>query len=49
MPYDSLEEWDGVGDGREVEEGGNICKPLTDLSCCMGRNQHDIVKQLSSN
>ena len=30
MPYGSLEEWDGAGDGREVEEGGNTYKPLTD-------------------
>ena len=35
MPYDSLEEWDGAGDGREVEEGGNTCKPLTDSHCCL--------------
>ena len=24
MLYDSLEGWDGVGDGREVQEGGDI-------------------------
>ena len=28
----SLEGWDGVGDGREVQEGGDICIPMTD-SC----------------
>ena len=29
---DNLEEWDGVGGGREVQGGGNICPPITD-SC----------------
>jgi len=24
--------WDGVGDGRELQEGGDICIPMTD-SC----------------
>ena len=28
----NLEEWDGEGDEREVQEGGNICIPMTD-SC----------------
>ena len=30
----NLEGWDGVGDGREesVQEGGDICTPMTD-SC----------------
>ena len=32
MPCDNLEGWDGVGDGREVQEGGDICIPVTD-SC----------------
>ena len=27
-----LEEWDGVGDRREVQEGGDICIPMGD-SC----------------
>ena len=27
----NLEGWDGVGDGREVEEGRGICIPMTDL------------------
>ena len=26
----NLEEWDGVGVGREVQEGGNICIPMAD-------------------
>ena len=29
---DNLEGWDGVGSGREVPEGGEICMPMTD-SC----------------
>ena len=28
----NLEEWDGQGDGREVQKGGGICIPVTD-SC----------------
>ena len=28
----NLEGWDGVGDGRELQEGGDICTPMTD-SC----------------
>ena len=27
-----LEGWDGVGDGREAQKGGNICIPMAD-SC----------------
>ena len=26
------EEWDGEGDGREVQKGGDICIPMAD-SC----------------
>ena len=29
---ESLEGWDGVGHGREVQEGGDICIPMAD-SC----------------
>ena len=29
----NLEGWDGEGDGREVQEGGNIYIPMAD-SCC---------------
>ena len=28
----NLEEWDGDGEGREVQKGGDICIPMTD-SC----------------
>ena len=29
----NLEGWDGEGDGREVQKGGDICIPMAD-SCC---------------
>ena len=32
MLCDSLEGWDGVGGGREVQEGGDVCIPMAD-SC----------------
>ena len=38
---DNVEGWDGVGGGTEGQEGGDIC-----MYTC-GRNQHNIVKQLS--
>ena len=28
----NLERWDGEGDGREVQKGGDICTPMAD-SC----------------
>ena len=31
----NLEEWDGEGDGREVQEGGDICTPRADSCCCV--------------
>ena len=27
----NLEGWDGEEDGREVQEGGDICTPMADL------------------
>ena len=27
----NLEGWDGVGDGREVQEGMDICIPVADI------------------
>ena len=32
MLCDNLEEWDGEGDGRTVQEGGHLCIPAAD-SC----------------
>ena len=26
----NIEGWDGEGDGREVQKGGNICIPMAD-------------------
>ena len=28
----NLEGWDGVGNGKEIQKGGNICIPMAD-SC----------------
>ena len=30
MLWDNLEGWDGIGGGREVHEGGDICVPTAD-------------------
>ena len=30
MLCDDLEGWDGVGGGRELQEGGDICIPMAD-------------------
>ena len=35
MFCDNLEGWDGVGCGREVPEGGDICIPMTDSCLCI--------------
>ena len=32
MLCDTLEGWDGVEDGKDVQEGGDICIPMAD-SC----------------
>ena len=32
---DNLEGWDGVGGGRDVQEGGDICILMADSYCCM--------------
>ena len=29
----NLEGWDGEGDGRETQKGGDICTPMADLGC----------------
>ena len=41
------EEWDGEGDEREVQKGGDICTPMAD-SCC-GLTEKNSVKQLPFN
>ena len=35
VTYDNLEGWDGMGVGREVQEGGVTCIPVTDSYGCM--------------
>ena len=33
--WDNLEGWDGVGGGRETQEGGDICIPMGDPRQCV--------------
>ena len=47
--YTSLERWDGEGDRREVEKGGDICTPMADSCWKFDRKQWNSVKQLSFN
>ena len=35
MLCDNLDGWDGVGDRREVQDGGNIWIPMVDPYLCM--------------
>ena len=35
MLCDNLQGWDGVGNGREVEEGGDISIPVADSCRCV--------------
>ena len=35
MVCDNLEGWDGTEDGREAQDGGGICIPVTDSCWCM--------------
>ena len=43
-------EWDRMGGGREVQEGGDKCIPRIDSCQCTAQtSQHNIVKQLSFN
>ena len=37
MLCDNIVGWDGVGGGREVQDGGDICIPVAD-SCCMAES-----------
>ena len=41
MLCDNLEGWDGIGGGRGVQEGGDMCTPVADAE----RNQHRTGKQ----
>ena len=42
----SVMTWRG---GRESEEGEDICIPVAEFTLLYGRDQHNTVKQLSSN
>ena len=33
--WDNLKEWDRVGGGMEIQEGGEICIPTDDSCWCM--------------
>ena len=33
-----LEGWEGEGDGREGQKGGDICTPTADSCCCLTEN-----------
>ena len=35
MLWDNIEGCDGAGGGQEVQEGGDICIPMTDSFWCM--------------
>ena len=35
MLRDDLEGWDGVGGGREFQEAGGMCIPVTDSCRCV--------------
>ena len=43
---DGLEGWDGEGDGRDVQEGGDMGVPMADSCWCLTKQQNS-VKQLS--
>ena len=45
----NLEGWDGVGDGRKVQKGVDICIPMADSCLRIDRKQQNSVKQLSFN
>ena len=45
----NLEGWDGEGDGRKVQKGGDICIPMADSWLRSNRKQKNSVKPLSFN
>ena len=36
-----LEGWDGVGDGREVQKGGDVCTPMA--GSCWGLTENNKI------
>ena len=45
----NLEGWDGAGDGREVQKGGDTCIPVAGFMLRFDRKQQNSIKQLSLN
>ena len=43
----NLEGWNGVGNGRKVQKGVDICIPMADSCLRFDRKQQNSVKQLS--
>ena len=37
----NLERWDGEGDGKEVQKGGDICIPMADS--CLGLTENNEI------
>ena len=35
--WGNAEGWGGEGDGREIQEGGDICTPMADSCQCMAK------------
>ena len=48
MLCNDLEEWNGEGGKREVQEGGDICVRMAD-SCCRMAETNNYATLLSSN
>ena len=45
----NLEGWDEKGDGREVQEGGDMCISYGEFMLRFDRKQHNSAKHLSFN
>ena len=39
----NLEGWNGAGDGRDVQKGGDICKPIADS--CWGLTENNKIRK----
>ena len=44
---DRLERWNGVGDWRELLEGGDMGVPMADSCWCMTEKSQNSIKQLA--
>ena len=45
----NLEGWDGAGDGREVQKGGDTCIPVAGFMLRFDKKQQNSIKQISFN